>query len=536
MAEVSGFVAIVASPHVEAPPAGSRQLRLMLLGLAFAAGMEFYTADSINLVLTDITGSFGVSGDEASWSLTVYSSALFLGVPVCVWLAGYVGHKNYLIGSVLLFAATSIVSATSYSFQTMLVARAFQGLAGAGLVVWWRGSVYLLLPKPQRSESLMRISTVLYLSSALGMLFSGYITDHFSWRYICLPNLAYAAAAIWLLVRYFPDMPAQRAEQPSATDWLGIALIAVTLISLQVILSRGQIEAWFGSSRIRLLFGLGATTFILFAIWQTSPRNRAPLLRIELLRDRFVLSSVLIGVCTGMILSGSLYLLPEFLRNVASQPLSATQTGRVMAVYALTAAAVRPLVVGVVARFGQRKTICGALCCLIASMLLFNRLLTTSTPAYYFYMPLVLYALCLSALLPSVGSGTVARTEQHKLMDGVALYMTFRQFGAALGVAVLTILVERRETLHSSRLFDHLRTSSEVMQTWMMTASSAIMSRGGYPAPHSQQVATKLLAEIGGREAATLAYADAFLFMALIGIITLCLVPIIPPTPVVSKK
>jgi DHA2 family multidrug resistance protein len=529
----SGFVVPAAG---SSPELSARHLRLMLLGLAFAAGMEFYTADSINLVLTDITGSFGVSGDEASWSLTVYSSALFLGVPVCVWLAGYVGHKNYLIGSVLLFAATSVVSATSYSFQTMLVARAFQGLAGAGLVVWWRGSVYLLLPKPQRSESLMRISTVLYLSSALGMLFSGYITDHLSWRFICVPNLVYAAAAIWLLVCYFPDMPARMAERPDATDWPGIVLIAVSLISLQVILNRGQIDDWFGSPHIRLLFWLGATAFILFVIWQTSPHNRSPLLRMELLRDRYVLSSVLIGVCTGMILSGSLYVLPEFLRNVASQPLSATQTGRVMAVYALTAAAVRPLVVGIVARFGQRKTISGALCCLVASMLLFNRLLTTGTPAYYFFLPLILYALCLSALLPAVGSGTVARTDQHKLLDGVALYMTFRQFGASLGVALLTILIERRETLHSSRLFDHLRTSSQAMQNWMVNASSAVMSRGGYSVLHSEQVATKLLAEVGGREAATLAYADAFLFMALIGVVTLCLVLIIPPTPVAAKK
>ena len=119
-------------------------------------------------------------------------------------------------------------------------------------------------------------------------------------------------------------------------------------------------------------------------------------------------------------------MLPEFLRNVASQPLSATQTGQVMAVYALTAAAVRPLVVGVVAHFGQRKTICGALICLIASMLLLNRFLTADTPVYYFYLPLVLYALCLSALLPSVGSGTVVRIEQQKLLDGVSLYMTFR--------------------------------------------------------------------------------------------------------------
>ena len=532
---MTDLTAIEISPHVVAPPTFSpRNLRMLLLGLGFATGMEFYTADSVNLVLTDLSGSFGVSGDEASWSLTVYSSALFLGVPVCVWLAGYIGHKNYLIGAVLLFAAASVVSATSYSFQTMLVARAFQGLAGAGLVVWWRGSVYMLLPKPQRSESLMRISTMLYLSSAFGMLFSGYITDTFSWRLICVPNLAYAAVAIWLLIRYFPDMPVQKAERP--TDWLGIVLIGLALISLQIILSRGQIDDWFGSPRIRLLAWFGATTLVLFAIWQTSARNRAPLLRLELLFDRYVLSSALIGVFTGMILSGSLYMLPEFLRNVASQPLSATQTGRVMAVYALTAAAVRPLVVGIVARFGQRKTICGALICLISSMLLFNRFLTTDTPASYFYLPLVLYALCLSALLPSVGSGTVARIEQPKLLDGVSLYMTFRQFGAALGVALLTILVERRETLHSSRLFDHLRASSQVMQNWMTTASTVITSRGGYSAIQSHEIATKMLAEVGGREAATLAYADAFLFMALIGIITLCLVPIIPPTPVVPKK
>jgi DHA2 family multidrug resistance protein len=425
-----------------------------------------------------------------------------------------------------------VVSATAYNFDTMLVARAFQGFAGAGLVVWWRGTVYMLLPKPMRSDSLMRVSTMLYLSSAFGMLFSGYITDHVSWRLICVPNLVYAAVAIWLLLRYFLDLPVERSERP--TDWLGIILIVVTLVSLQVILSRGPIDDWFGSSRIRMLAWGGSTALILFAIWQTSPRNPAPLLHLDLLFDRYVLSSALIGIFTGMILSGSLYI-PEFLRNVASQPLSATQTGRVMAAYALTAAAVRPLIVGIVARFGQRKTICGALVCLIASMLLINRFLTTDTPATYFYLPLVLYAFCLSALLPSVGSATVARIEQQKLLDGVSLYMTFRQFGAALGVAVITILVERRETLHSARLFDHLRASSQVVQDWMTTASNMVATRGGYSALKSHDIATKLLAEVGGREAATLADADAFLFMALIGVITLCLVPIIPPTPVAKK-
>jgi MFS transporter, DHA2 family, multidrug resistance protein len=534
MTEVAQPIHSEAALHGVAQSALSPQhLRMLLLGLGFATGMEFYTADSINLVLTDITGSFGISGDEASWSLTTYSSALFMGVPVCVWLAGHIGHKIYLIGSIVMFAIASVISATSYRFETMLVARAFQGLAGAGLVVWWRGTVYMLLPKPQRSEALMRVSTMLYLSSAFGMLFAGYVTDQVSWRLICVPNLAYAAVAIWLIVRYFPHVPVERSD--TSTDWLGIFLIAVTLVSLQVILSRGEIDDWLGSPRIRLLVWLCIASLILFGVWQTSPRNRAPLLRLHLLLDRFVLSSALIGVFTGMILSGSLYMLPEFLRNVSSQPLSATQTGRVMAVYALTAAAARPLVVGVVARLGQRKTICGALVCLIVSMLMINRFLTTDTPPYYFYIPLIFYAFCVCALLPAVGSGTVARIEQQKLLDGVSLYMTFRQFGAALGVAVLTILVERRETLHSSRLFDHLRVSSATVQNWMTTATHVIVSRGGYSMLKSQDVATKLLAEVGGREAATLAYADAFLFMAIIGVVTLCLVPIIPPTPVARK-
>jgi MFS transporter, DHA2 family, multidrug resistance protein len=357
-----------------------------------------------------------------------------------------------------------------------------------------------------------------------------------SWRLICLPNLAYAAIAIVLLLRYFPDTPMSPTERSAAVDWPGMALIGIMLVALQVILSRGEIDDWLGSAQIRHLTWIGGAALAAFVLWQTSPRNRTPLLRLELLRDRYVMSAALIGVFTGMIISGSLYMLPEFLRNVASQTLSATQTGQVMAVYALSAAAVRPLVVTVVARFGQRKTICGALICLIASMLLFNRFMTSATPVYYFYLPLVLYALCLSALLPAVGSGTVARVDQTSLLDGVSLYMTFRQFGASLGVALLTILVERRETLHSARLFDHLRASSDTLQNWMTTASSVLTTRGGYATLQSQHMATKLLAETGGREAATLAYADAFLFMAMIGVVTLCLLPIIPPTPVVTKK
>jgi len=508
---------------------------LLLVGLGLATGMEFYTFDAMNLVLVDLAGTLGVSFDEASWLLTIYSCALFLGVPVSIWLAGHVGYRRYLVATTLLFAAASVGCMLSPGLDSMLLWRAVQGFAGAGLVVWWRASIYLLLPKPQRSPSLMRVSVMLYLSSAAGLLLGGWLTDQFTWRLIFLPNLVYAAGALHLILRYFPEVPRPAATRVVGTDWLGILLIGASLVSLQIVLSRGHIEDWLESGRIRSLCWIAAASFVAFAYWQTSPRNRAPLLCLDLLRDRYVMASALIGTCTGMILSGSLFVLPEYLRNVASPQLSAAQTGMVMCVYALGAAAIRRVMVEIIARLGQRRTIAGALVALIAAMLLLSRDLTTTTPGLHYALPLLLYAACLSALLPAVGSGTVARIEQNKLLDGVSLYMTFRQFGAALGVALLTILIEQRETLHSSRLFEHLQAAGDGTVSWLARAASTAITRGGASPVEAGAVATRLLREAGLHQSETLANADAFLFMAAVGTVALCLVPIIPPTPPTKK-
>jgi MFS transporter, DHA2 family, multidrug resistance protein len=107
----------------------------------------------VNLVLPDMAGTLGLSQDEASWILTTYLSALLFGVPLSIWMARHVGYLRYVIASTAIFPVASVGCATTPDFATLLLWRAVQGFAGAGLTMWWRASVYMLMPLPERSGS-----------------------------------------------------------------------------------------------------------------------------------------------------------------------------------------------------------------------------------------------------------------------------------------------------------------------------------------------------------------------------------------------
>jgi hypothetical protein len=138
---------------------------------------------------------------------------------------------------------------------------------------------------------MMRISVVLYLATAAGLIFSGYVTDNFGWRLIFLPNVLFAAVAIQLLLRHFPEVPRPADVRATGVDRLGILLLGTALVSLQIVFSRGEIDDWFRSARIQLLTWIGLSALVLFVAWQLSSRNAAPLLQLSLLADRNLLAA-----------------------------------------------------------------------------------------------------------------------------------------------------------------------------------------------------------------------------------------------------
>ena len=257
--------------------------------------------------------------------------------------------------------------------------------------------------------------------------------------------------------------------------------------------------------------------------------NAAPLLRLRLVANRNLQAAICLGLCAGLILSGAIYAFPEFLRTTFPTPLSATQTGRIMCIYALTAAAIRPLVTPAIARFGPRKVISFAFLALIAAMFSAWRLLTLQTPPLYYALPLVLYAFCLAPMLSAIGSGAVSKLPPASQLDAVAIYMSFRQFGAALGVTFVTTLLNWRETLHSSRLLTLPPQAAAPLQAWLATMGNTAQSRAGAMPGEAQHIAMAALARAVQAQAQTLSYADAFLCMAGIGVLALFAVGLMAP-------
>lgn len=507
----------------DAPPIN----RMLLLSLGLATWMEFYTYDGVNLVLPDMAGGFGLSQDQASWILTVYLAALFYGVPVSIWMAAYIGYKRYIIGATAWFAISSLGCIFAPDFSTLLFCRAVQGFAGAGLVMWWRASVYMLFTGAPRSASLMRVSVILYLGTASGLLFCGWITDNVSWRLLFVPDLICAPLAMVLLYRHYPDIAPP--ESARDADWRGLALLGLAIISLQTLLVRGNIDDWFSAPHIQVLAWLAGVAAVAFALWQLHPRNRAPLLKLRLLANRNLQAAICLGLFAGLILSGALYAMPQFLRDTFPAPLSATQTGRIMCVYALTAAAIRPLVTPAIAKFGPRKVISFAFLALIAAMLSAWRLLTLQTPPEFYVLPLMLYAFCLAPMLSAIGSGAVSKLPGPSQLDAVAIYMSFRQFGAALGITLVTTLLNWRETLHSSRLLELPNAARAGLPDWLHTVALSAEMRAGASPVQAQSMALATLARVAATQAQTLAYADTFLVMAAIGLPALAAVALMAP-------
>jgi MFS family permease len=168
----------------------------LLLSLA-AVAVAFAAADTyvVVLALPDMMTTVGLSVDELQRAAPIVSGFL-LGYVAVLPLIGRIadlrGRVPVLVGSLMVFALGSLVTAAAYDLPSMVTGRFLQGVGGGGLVPATLALVADLYPPSRRGVPLGVVGAVQELGSVLGPLYGAVVLAVTEWQAIFAINLVVA--------------------------------------------------------------------------------------------------------------------------------------------------------------------------------------------------------------------------------------------------------------------------------------------------------------------------------------------------------
>jgi DHA2 family multidrug resistance protein len=494
-----------------------------LLAFTLATVMEQWTGSGVGLILTDLTGTLSASADEASWAVTLYSTAFAVAIALSHRLTSFFGNRRYLALSAVVYAMASAGCAVSPSLAIFLGFRLIQGFAGGCFLA--RTLVFLTLRLAPKDRVLPLTGygiSFFLIGRFLAPILSGWFADNWSWRWMFAVPVPFMLLAAWLFHRFAAHHWRDDVET-DPPDLAGIALLLLGISTLQTVLSRGEIDDWFGSSWILVLAVVTVAAHLAFAVWQFAPWNKHPLLHLRFLRNRGLFSAAVLGTVLGMLLAGSLYVIPQYLRRVESH--SALQTGSILALGGLSASvvlALNPVLIKLIGKVGGKAVIFAALATEMVSMGLFGNCVTSDTPDRDLWLPILLNGVFVALSVPTLGLAAFAKMEPREASSARAIYYGCRQLGATLGVTLAVVLIDRRSTLHSARLLDSLFNRN-------LASIGASIDVGN-------ALAVKRLGALVFRESMVLTFADVFYAMAALSAVMMLLIPLLPTLSSPSQR
>ena len=216
-----------------ATPATGPSVSSRALLVAAAVAVGFAAADTyvVVLALPDMMQTAGLSVDELQRAAPIVSGFL-LGYVAVLPLVGRIadlrGRAPVLIGSLVVFALGSAITALAYDLPSMVVGRFAQGVGGGGLVPATLALVADLYPPGRRGLPLGLVSAVQELGAVLGPLFGAVVLAFSRWQTIFWINLAVglvlAAAIRGTAGRDGTRTPEGRVAR-DPVSWLLVALV-----------------------------------------------------------------------------------------------------------------------------------------------------------------------------------------------------------------------------------------------------------------------------------------------------------------------
>jgi DHA2 family multidrug resistance protein len=504
------------APYGGAAPSGAaaaehdpyKNRYIIAIAVTLASVLELIDTSIVNVALPDMMGNLGATLDEIAWVSTGYIIANVIVIPMSGWLSAYFGRRRYLAGSISLFVLASFFCGTSHTLIELVIWRVIQGLGGGALLSTAQATLFEVFPPAEVGIGQAIFGVGVMVGPTVGPTLGGWIIDNYQWPWIFFINVPLGITAALMVLAYVRDTAHQ--ARSKTVDFVGIALLATCIGSLQWMLERGERNDWFESRFIVTLCAVAVVSGILL-IWHELTTDE-PVINFRVLGSRQLTAGVSIAAMLGVALYGSVFVLPIFLQSLHG--MTAWQTGKIILPGALATAATMAFVGKNAGKLDARVTVTIGTFLFLLSMYMLSTL-TMDAGAHDMFWPLIWRGVGLGLIFVPLTNATMADLPTKELAQGTGMFNLTRQLGGSMGIAVMATLLTRFTTQQRAVLVEHLVPGSPATQARLDMLTHGLMAKG-MNAIAAQHQALAILDRQVGAQASVLAFSKIYLLSGLL--------------------
>jgi len=258
----------------------TRRGRWVVAAAVLGSGVAFIDGTVVNAALPAIARDLHANLADLQWVITAYLLTMGALLVIGGSLGDLFGRRRVFLIGLLAFAATSILSGVAPTIETLIAARAVQGIAAALLVPGSLAIISASFRTQDRGAAIGAWSGLGGVTTAIGPFLGGWLIDSYSWRLVFLINPPIILITALLTWRHVPETVEETADR--RVDVLGGVVLALGLAGLVDALIEGPSHGWTGTT---VVFGVaGVVALLLFLVVET--RSSHPMVPLFVFRSR----------------------------------------------------------------------------------------------------------------------------------------------------------------------------------------------------------------------------------------------------------
>ena len=472
----------------------------------------------VNVSLPSMMADFGANIKQIEWVITAYMLAFAVLMPLTSWLRDRIGARWLYTGSLILFTAGSVLCGMAWNVPSLIFARVIQALGGGPINPIGMAMLTEVFEPHERGKAMGYWGLGVIIGPAIAPTLGGYLTAWFGWRSIFLINLPIGIIGCFLALEWLRKDVISKEHKPF--DFWGFSFLAVFLISFLLGVSEGEKEGW-TSLYILSCFVTAAISLVSFLI--TDSLSKVKIMDLTLFKSPVFSVAMLITAVRSIALYGGIFLLPLFLQQVKG--LDAIQTGLLMFPGSLLMAFLMPITGKMSDKSSPRLLVFIGLIGLAVFMYMYV-FISMYMSNWDIILPTLIRAIGFSLLIAPISATMMNAIPRSSASMASAMTNIIQQIAGAIGIAVLSTVLDIRVKFHMAQAGVQLSTSQNYLG--IAQGIGQQVHSLGLNYHDSVSAAQGILLKHISLAEMTFAFQDAFLvafFMVLIAIIPTFLLP-----------